>query len=196
MNAPSMSVVSERLGRMNWEAWAASDLPTWLAAVGTVGTLAVAVWVLKREQDDRRERDRRERRQQARQVAVSEPVSLGGSSATMPGTVERVMALKYTVTVSNHSDETINSCRLRWIGALTDPPEDASGWRFERADEVGRVLALNEVSRQQVVPVRMDAAVALPHKIDSELLFTDSAGSRWLRDSKHALHEVTGDDPW
>jgi hypothetical protein len=191
-----MSVSSGRLDRMDWEMWTASDLPTWLAAVGTVGTLAVAVWVLKREQDDRRERDRQERRQQARRVAVSEPTSLGGSSATMQDTGGHVMALKYAVTISNHSDETLNSCRLRWIGALTDPPKDASGWIFDRAEYVGRVLPRDEVSRQQPVPVRMDADGVFPHKIHSELLFTDSGGARWLRDREHALHEVIGDDPW
>ena len=181
---------------MDWGTWAASDLPTWLTAVGTVGTLAVAVWVLKREQDDRRERDRQERRQQARHVAVSEPASQGGSGATMQGRSEHVMALKYTVTISNHSDETINSCRLRWVGALTDPPKDASGWIFDLAHDLGRVLPVDEVSRQQTVPVRMNADGALPHTITSELLFTDSAGVRWLRDREHALREVTGDDPW
>lgn len=106
------------------------------------------------------------------------------------------MALKYAVTISNHSDGTINSCRLRWIGALTDPPKDVSGWIFDRANDVGRVLPRDEVSRQQTVPARMDADGTLPHKINSELLFTDSAGVRWLRDREHALHEVTGDDPW
>lgn len=106
------------------------------------------------------------------------------------------MALKYEVTIGNHSDETINSCRLRWIGALTDSTRDASGWTFDRADDVGRVLPRDEVRRQQTVPVRRDAAGALPHRISSEFLFTDSAGARWLRDREHALHGVTGDDPW
>lgn len=67
-------------------------------------------------------------------------------------------------------------CRLRWIGALIDPPRDASGRIFDWVDDVGRVLPRDEWSRQQTVPVRVDADSALPHKIHSELLFTDSAG--------------------
>ena len=44
--------------------------PEWFAAVGTVGALAVSLWLLKQQHDDRQDERREKRSSQARQVSI------------------------------------------------------------------------------------------------------------------------------
>lgn len=181
---------------MDWFSWLASDLPTWLTAIGTVGTLAVAVWVLKREQDDRRQRDQDDRRRQARRVSITEPFGQGGGSSTSTTTGLMIMAMKYGITVRNDSDETVNSLVVRWIGKPKDPAADP--WAYDVATEQGRLLpgAEKTVTRTMPIPYVEGSGNYLSITTASELLFTDAAGSRWHRDREHTLHEVIGADPF
>lgn len=118
---------------MDLDSWLGSDLPTWLSAIGTVGTLGVAVWVLKREQDDRRARDQDERRRQARLISVAEPRAAGGSSAS-DSEGRSVMAMRYAITVRNDSGETVSNLRIRWVGKAAGVGSD---WRYDVAAEPG-----------------------------------------------------------
>lgn len=56
---------------LEWVDW--GTFPEYLSGIGTVGTLAVALWVLKREMDDRRDRDAA----QARLVTVDAGMASG-----------------------------------------------------------------------------------------------------------------------
>lgn len=178
---------------MSVGAWFASDAATWFQAVGTVGAFAVGIGVFRREVNDRHDKEVRLKRDQARRVSVSQP--RGGRISMSAGSADDTRKTKrdFTVTVANHSTESVNSCRVRITldsNVLVEPC-------IPVLRDVGRVLpgvsapatfVIRTETYHEVKPRRLEA--------QAELLFTDAAGVRWHRDIEHNLREVASADPW
>lgn len=80
----------------SWSELDWGSVPDWLAGVGTVGTLAVAVRVLSREASDRRKQGEFARSAQARQVRL-DPVS---SRAVAGRTLESFYSIEMSLTTT------------------------------------------------------------------------------------------------
>lgn len=136
------------------------SLPDWVEAVGTVGTLAMAVWVLRVEQRNRID-DERER--QARQVG-------GYITKTPDGSPD------ITMTVTNSSPLAVRDVR----GYVFDGKKPhATPWEFPD------IPVLRSGEEQQV---RLPMSSFAEWKL--ELEFDDDAGVRWRKYGDRPLREV------
>ena len=137
----------------------------WVGAIGTVGTLAAAVWVAKREVDNRRaDTDERERRQASKVSCWVEHGSTGTAGSSRPS---------WIVSVQNGSDEPIYG-----VSVVQEPGYvggEPTGWW------------------DVIPPGTQEGAVWDPdiEHVDREpkpvLEFNDAAGRGWTRDADGIL---------
>ena len=166
-----------------------------VGAVGTVGTLLIAVIVLGREQADRRERRRDEKAAQARLVSVS----IRGDAGTISSLESsgHLFTRAWTIEVANYSAEAITTLAYRW--------RVAADLAFTARDEHEGVIRVSRVMPGSTDTREGSAVLFAPQgaspdtfviPLGVELLFTDAAGFRWHRNEQHELTEVLGPDPW
>ncbi len=136
-------------------------LPDWIEAVGTVGTLAVAVWVLRIEQQNRIDD---EQQRQARQV--------GGYITWAPDVSHELI-----LTVTNSSPLAVRDVR-GYATRIKNP--DATPWEFPDIP----VLPAGEEKQ-----VRLPVSQLDEWRLEFE--FDDDAGVRWRKYGKPTLQEVS-----
>lgn len=162
-------------------------VPGWLSGIGTVATAGLTVFLLWREQSDRRRQRERdvlvadtERRRQASLVSLSPPNHAMGLE-DIYGNVE----VSTCAEIVNGSDQPINDVTI-WIvvESGTIVSEDAGTYN---STTWGRILPRTHEQFPLTFFVRPDRELSTY----SELAFTDAAGTHWLRDRNHNLTEVT-----
>jgi len=159
---------------MGWVQW--GDAPTWLAAIGTIGAVVVALWVSLGES---RRRARADERRQAELITawVSSRGGLISGGIDKPGIFVRV---------ANASNQAayrliVSSCDATRQG---DRPQGRSpgDWRtFISELPPGEIGVFVEWEPQ------MSSRPAV------EIAFQDSAGRTWKRDYQGALEQLKGD---
>jgi hypothetical protein len=133
--------------------------PDYVAAVGTVGTLAFAVGTLRRELRLQRERERAEEMRQAQLV-----------SAWVDENVEREPTHEghdvFDVVIRNGSDREVTSCYVALPAAFVPVPEDA----FEPVLPPGT----------KRIPFESQEEIDINDRVQLE--FVDADGRCWLKD--------------
>lgn len=141
------------------------DVPTWVGSVGTAGALLIAMWLLKKEVNDRRQRDSEARAAQAAQVAAwtsgrvvradpyPEMLVRIRNGSTMP-----------IFTVNFEFSQGVRGTFVRYILAMG--PEETREFR---------ILLPSYPKGETIAP---------------SLTFADAAGRRWFRDGNGKLREL------
>jgi hypothetical protein len=177
---------------VNW-----GDVPTWVAGVGTVGTLAAALWQIRTERHRRLAADeelRFERHlEQARLVAAylgeqEEPENPSGT----PGAIEGRTAFY----LANNSAEPVYSVIVGMVFVQGAGPRTLERMIEENRKGRGRRGPVTTVSILPGGLYRVWVAGTGWHRILSgrggvEIAFTDRAGSHWLRRADGRLEELS-----
>lgn len=168
--------VADWWGTVDW-----GTAPDWFAAVGTVGTLAAALWQLKRERDRARAAEARERRARVLGVVVERGTDGEGDVVAASGAKVRLPMAR--ATIHNGSDAPIH--RVFW--------HSPSGWV---AWYGGTVRAGERKEAEGLLHLFP------PHYIGAEITFRDVDGHGWLLHSGGHLYpegspqwRELGDDP-
>lgn len=169
--------------------WDLGDLPTWLASVGTVGTLAVALRQVATERKRRiaqETKDRDEsRREQARRIA------------SWPGLAEP-SGIITTVDLVNGSDEPVYNVVVAFVFVQgTDAPRRIEDWKALSTEKTkvfppATTAAILAPGRWRV-QLPDSADFAMSYRPGSEVAFTDRAGVSWVRRASGALEELPTD---
>lgn len=161
------------------------NVAEWVAAIGTVGTLLIAVLVLRRESADRRKEHEFKRSEQARQVVLGAPVA--DSNRVQNGFI----FTSFGVVVTNNSDEPIHDVEV----GLTMPQANLKSgeartktktWPVIRAGDAERFVAGFWVLPTIRVLGKKEVTVATPH-----LEFVDRASQRWRIGADYRLIDIT-----
>lgn len=159
-----MSAVT--VGVLQW-----GNVPEWLAAIGTVGALAVALFLLKQEIDDRR---------RAKSKAQQWP-----ASGIVAWAEPRTDAGGWQTVALNRSDEPVYDVVVRFTPLReggSDPIESVSG-----------TLAPGP-------PKPLDTYGDTPQDLFGippvEIEFTDGRGRHWLRTANGALNQLDSRQPF
>jgi hypothetical protein len=141
-------------------AW--GTIPDWLAAVGTVGALGVALVLLAKELRARREAIEDRVREHARYVAAW----LGEQPSSSPG----------LLAVHNGGQEPAYECIVKWTHSGYDEPPQLAAFA---------VLPPGETMHATVTP---PAFMSLLPPLT--IFFTDARGIRWRRDPGGQLARI------
>ena len=160
------------------------DVPTWVGAVGTVGTLVGGLLLLKREADRDEERHAEARRRQASRVtAWREDIGRPVVTAPDPSAVKTRHDSNAAAKVHNASDQPIFHAVVELIdrnavGLDPRPPDHRE--HFGTIEPGGR--------REVPFPATMtDRARGV---VVGRVTFMDSNGRRWSRDTNGVLEEL------
>jgi hypothetical protein len=167
--------------------WNLGDVPTWLAGVGTVGTLVTALWQIGNERERRiaqEQKDREEsRREQARRIASwPGPTPPTGSEAS--------------IDLVNGSDEPVYNVVVGFVFVQgAGAPRRLEDWK--RIDAQPSALT-PWTTAAILVPGRWRVRVppadfAMGFRLSSEVGFTDRAGASWVRRGSGTLEELPRD---
>jgi len=166
-------------------------LPGYLTGIGTIGLAATTVWLIKREDDDRRTRDIQDaaaaelmKREQARHVRISLPGERG--TVHEPGSDRGTAA--YQAFLVNDSDDVISGVRV--VFGIT-PADTVLATIDESPRSAARVMPGEQVVANVTYQLKFDPDTRQPvaHEVTSECNFIDAAGYRWARDADHVLTE-------
>jgi hypothetical protein len=177
---------------INW-----GDVPTWVAAVGTVGTLASALWQIQTERQRRlasEEQLRAERHiEQARLVAAY----LGEEerSEPEPETPHDDQG-RTSVFLVNNSAEPVYSVVVGIVfvqGAGPRSLEDMLKLNHEQDQRLGPVTTVSILpgGLYQVWITGTGWARILSGRAGVEIAFSDAAGAHWIRRATGRLDELT-----
>ncbi|WBQ03231.1 hypothetical protein [Kribbella sp. CA-293567] len=162
-----------------------SDLASWLEALGTVATATIALYLLGREQVDRRNQARDRRAEQAAQVRLTAPVKGGGS-----GVKHSYFDKAATTTVYNSSgdvvSEVIVEVRISTLDGASEQGLPRTVTKVLKRLEPGQKANISASTRVNW-PVGSDP---IEVEFESHVTFYDVAGRRWERDSDHRLREI------
>lgn len=189
---------------VNW-----GDVPTWVAAIGTVGTLTAALLQinterrrrLQQEKEDRVERHRAQARLVAAILGREEPAQLEGSG------IERRTA----VDLVNGSDEPAYRLVVGIVFLQGAGPRSMEEWlEFQRQRDERRDQPPGDIPTFTRVPV-ITASILPPKGVfrvwipgvgwsailsgrsGAEVAFTDRAGAHWIRRAGGLLEELPED---
>lgn len=172
------------------------DVPTWVAAVGTVGTLAAALWQIRNERNRRLIADdqlRHERRlEQARLVAAY----LGEKEIPDVAPDQRTLETGRTaIYIANNSSEPVYSVvvGLMFIqGAGPRSLEAMIQMNREQYSRQGPVTTVNDLpgGLYRVWIRRSSWDGILSGRSGVEIAFTDRAGAHWVRRAAGSLEEL------
>jgi hypothetical protein len=172
------------------------DLPTWLAALGTVGALGAALWQIGAERKRRHEREAQEREERHRAQARLIAATFGPEDHSGPG--------RTGIELINGSPEpvyrlVVTIVRIQGAGS----PATIEGWleyRDRNREKHYPGLAPTPVTTASILPngrhlVWIDGiwGRGLGERHGAEVAFTDRAGSHWIRRATGQLDELTED---
>jgi hypothetical protein len=157
-------------------------LPDWLAGAGTVGALAVALFLLSQDLRARREVEEDRRRAQASRVVCWLESAEDVSEPLPGGVMARIGARHLEVVLHNGSEEPVFDCQVH---VDLDP---AAPERFEldpAAPETFVSLRRFTLTERMLPPGRTRrplrvGAANLPHA-NVWMVFTDASNRRWQR---------------
>lgn len=165
---------------MSW-----GDVPTWVAAVGTMGAFAASLWLLYLTVADRAEQRAFKRSEQARRIHVATPWAASASAEKF-----NWLSATYMVNLTNNSDEPIHDVLLR----LEVVPSEHVSVNYASFNEVhrpslaaGEFVELTLPTRQQW-PQGADEALQVTPL--ASVTFTDGANIKWTRGTDQRLREV------
>jgi hypothetical protein len=175
------------------------DLPTWLAGLGTVGTLAAALWQIGAERRRRHQREAQEsdERHKAQARLIAAVVSTEEPPAE-PGQQGRI-----TIDLINGSPEPVYRLVVAIVAIQGAAPRTIEDWvKYQDREQ--------ERFRPGLAPVPITTASMLPNgryqvwtqymalgmqvRRGAEMAFTDRAGTHWVRRATGQLEEL-GEDP-
>jgi hypothetical protein len=158
-----------------WYEW----VPTWFAAVGTVGAFAVSFWLLARAEERRRQESAERRAAQARHVSawvagIAEVTVAEDPSVDLDET-EYHQRREVTYVTHNNSDEPVYQVHLLMrAGTQGDFP---------------RYLGMMGPGERRQTRIHVGMAQPVGDK-SPEITFIDSAGVHWHRGRYSALEEI------
>lgn len=172
------------------------DVPTWVAAVGTVGTLAAGLWQIGSERSRRIAADERlreeRRREQARLVAAymgeqDKPAKPPESPADDQG--------RSAFYLTNNSPEPVYSVVVGMVFVQGAGPRSLEDMLELNHAQYGRRGPVTTVSILPGGLYRVWISGVGWHRILSgragvEIAFTDAAGAHWIRRAGGALEEL------
>jgi hypothetical protein len=171
------------------------DLPTWLAAIGTIGALAAALYQISNERKRRLTQemhDRTERHQaQARLIAawIGEIEHHSGDSGTDRG--------RTAIQLLNGSKEPIYAVLASLIYIQGAAPKSTEAWFEMRKQAPPDQQVSPPVAILSILPpgrwkIWIDGSSwgILSGRIGAEIAFTDRAGAHWIRRAKGNLEEL------
>lgn len=145
------------------------DLATWVGSVGTVGTLASGLWLLKRNEDDRRADAQNARKAQARHVSAWAEAGGGSQSGT-----EADMVWSSHAHLLNNSAEPIYDVLVRVV------PWNFPGQRTDQIELWRLPVAVPGKEYQSTGSFRAPP-VTWPQQYACTITFRDAAGIVWRR---------------
>jgi hypothetical protein len=165
------------------------DLPTWLAGLGTVGTLGAALWQIGSERKRRIEREAQEREErhqaQARLIAVvigpeepSDKAAILGRTGVdlINGSAEPVYRLVVAiVNIQGTSPATIES----WLEILEGRDREPDVTKWPTAPITTASILPSGVHRVWIQGTGWGRV--LSGRRAAEVAFTDRAGNHWIR---------------
>lgn len=173
------------MGDINW-----GSVPDWVAAIGTIGSLYAALWLLKQEINDRRRHEAEAQTQSAR--AVSAWVQTGQD--------------KYLFAAKNSGEEPVYDCVVYSDLPIVDPVTKQRGVRMKDEktpmgepwpyylDRFLGVIPPGETSKFEIDSDSVEYEYqGLP---DLWIEFTDVSGKHWKRDAGGKIHQITERTPW
>lgn len=165
---------------MSW-----GDIPSWVAAVGTVGAFAVSLWLLYLTVADRAEERSYKRSEQARRIHIATPWAASAS-----GEKFNWLNATYMVNLTNNSDEPIHDVMLR----LDVTPAEHISVNYPTYNEqrrpslaAGEFIEVVLTTRQQWLQGADEALQVTPL---ASATFTDGASITWTRGGDQRLHEI------
>jgi hypothetical protein len=166
------------------------DVPTWLAAIGTVGALLAALFQIRNERRHRHAVEERER--QDRHLAQARLVSaLLGPQEVHP---DRPSGGRTAIQLINGSDEPVYGlvlCVVYIQGAAPQSLEDMLAMH-ERDETWWPPITTVSILPSNVWRVWIDRANfgILSGRLGIDVAFTDRAGAHWIRRATGGLEEL------
>ena len=175
------------------------DLPTWLAAIGTVGALAAALWQIRNERVLRLKRERQDEQDRHREQARLVAAVMGPEEPS----ADHDYALGRTaVDLVNSSPEPVYRLVVAIVAIQGTVPSTIEGWlEWNRGpDHLGRPPGL-PLTTASILPsgthrvwIRGTGWTrVLSGRPSAEVAFTDRAGSYWIRRANGQLEELPED---
>jgi hypothetical protein len=169
------------------------DWPAWIEASATAITAAIALYLLAREQADRRERARDQRAAQARGIRM-EKVRLyyHGQAKDEP---DGIWDIGLATSIHNDSTEVMTVISATFVAtekALYDHPNrrrSEAGIRVNERIDPGESESIHGRLRLQTDAKEIQEFESWL-EMTSSILFEDAAGRYWQRDRDHRLHPV------
>ena len=166
------------------------DLPTWLAALGTVGALGAALWQISTERKRRHEREEQQREErhlaQARLIAaVIGPEEQSGG---------RTVSARTGIDLINGSPEPVYRLVVAIVNIQGAGMSTIEQW-IESWDRDEKVPGVPPIMTVSILPsgtyrVWVDF---FGWGTGAEVAFTDRAGSHWIRHASGQLEELAED---
>jgi hypothetical protein len=170
------------------------DLPTWVAALGTVGALGAALWQINTERQRRHEREEQERAEQhlaqARLIAaVRGPIRPAGEF-TRDG--------QTGIDLINGSAEPVYRLVVAIVSIQGAGMPTIEKWVEWRDSDYGHPVPVTTASILPSGTYRiwidgLNWGQVLSGRTGAEVAFTDRAGSHWIRHASGQLEELTED---
>jgi hypothetical protein len=171
----------------------AFDLPAWIEASATAVTAVIALYLLAREQADRRERARDRRAAQARGVRMDKVrLYYHGQAKDEPASI---WDIGLATTIHNDSTEVMTVISATFVvteKALYDHPNrrrSETGIRVNERIDPGESESIHAQLRLRTDATEMQTFESWL-EMTSSILFEDAAGRYWQRDRDHRLHRV------
>jgi hypothetical protein len=171
---------------------APGDLATWVAAVGTVGTLGAALWQIGSERARRTEQETQARAERHREQARLVAGWVGRPERAKPGAPEDGRTPIYIV---NGSTEPVYNVLITHVAVQGTAPHTGEEWRERNEKGHGPPIPMTTLSilppgRWRVWIRGTGWAGGLGGRPGAEVAFTDRAGTHWVRRATGALVEL------
>jgi len=172
------------------------DVPTWLAAVGTVGALAAAFWQIGTERKRRLAADRRlqveQHREQARLISVWVGEREQPESYADDPDASWYPDGRTTLYIANNSPEPVY---FLVVGIVDIQGTGPSTLETTIAHHAGfgpvTTVSILPAGRYRVWIRGVHWQTPLGGRLGAEIAFTDRAGAHWIRRSSGALDELS-----
>jgi hypothetical protein len=162
------------------------DLPTWVAAIGTAGALAVAFLQIRTERRARKAREAEERRHTRRRQAVRISSWIASSDdMAQVGWQDSSSLPRYGAVLLNNSEEPVYEVAASLVSIQGAGPSASKG---DGRLEYRAYLSVVPPGRHLADLGTCDSWPSGRAGVD--LLFTDATGVHWLRRANGALDEV------
>jgi hypothetical protein len=182
------------------------DVPTWVAAIGTVGTLTAALIQINTERKHRHAQEARDRAErhvaQARLVAafLGSEETRGRPAPEDPHGPTHQSNGRTTIYVVNGSEEPVYEPVIGLVAIQGAAPRTMEGWLEARRSqsEPGQAYRQVPITTASILPPGKSVvwipgtgwSAHLSGRSSAEIAFTDRAGAHWIRRANGQLEEI------